>query len=332
MPMQSISKLLPQYTSIVNDTKKAKYLSCKKIAVSFDKKESTQTLWKKHTLALKNHTSKTNTSKQNLLDLKIELAYRMMQSCILCERKCRVNRQKSLGDCNVEHSMISSEFLHRGEEYFLVPSHTIFFSGCNFHCVFCQNYDISQQACGVSINPLDLSTLFTERKQQGAKNVNWVGGDPTPHLHYMLTVLQHCTENIAQIFNSNMYCSEQTMQLLDGVIDVYLTDFKYGNDTCAQRLSKIADYSSIIQRNHILAAEQTDVLIRHLVLPNHSQCCTQPILQWIHNNIPNTPVHIMDQYRPMFQAKQYTDINCFLTKQEFESVKKTAETLHLYLI
>lgn len=330
--MKNLKQILPNYTGILCHTKKANYLTCKTIPVSFNVNESTETLWKKHNTALKKQSCESNYSQQNVLDLKIELAYRMIQSCILCERKCRINRQKSLGECNVKNSLITSEFLHHGEEDVLIPSHTIFFSGCNFHCVFCQNHDISQQPCGIPIKPVVLSTIIKERKKQGAKNVNWVGGDPTSHLHYILTVLQQCNENLAQIWNSNMYCSLQTMQLLNGVIDLYLTDFKYGNDSCAQRLSNIPNYFSILQRNHLLAAEQADVLIRHLILPNHSVCCSKPILQWIHKTIPNTLINLMDQYRPMFHAKQYADINCFLSNDEYESVKKTAETLQLQLI
>jgi putative pyruvate formate lyase activating enzyme len=230
--------ILPSYFDILEKNKTAQYLQSKYTPVSFDIAESTEKLWEKHDASLNNQKTSTTEPPQTLLDLKIELANRMFQQCIFCERRCKIDRRNTSGDCGVKDSRIASEFLHHGEEHVLVPSYTIFFSGCTFHCVFCQNWDISQQICGLTVDPNTLSAIITTRKKEGAKNVNWVGGDPTSNLFYILKVLKECKENIPQIWNSNMYCTEETMKLLNGVIDLYLTDFKYGNDSCAKRLSK----------------------------------------------------------------------------------------------
>ena len=117
------------------------------------------------------------------------------------------------------------------------------------------------------------------------------------------------TENILQVWNSNMYCSEETMKLLQGIIDVYLTDFKYGNDTCAKRLSKVDNYFRIIKRNHKIAYKQGELIIRHLVLPNHIKCCSEPIFQWINRNIPDVAVNVMAQYRPEYHAYEHKEIS-----------------------
>ena len=114
-----------------------------------------------------------------------------------------------------------------------------------------------------------MSKMIDTRKKQGAKNVNWVGGDPTPNLYYILKTLKFCRVNIPQIWNSNMYCSQETFEILNGIIDVYLTDFKYRNNECALRLSKVDNYIEIIKRNHKFAYENGEVIIRHLVMPNH---------------------------------------------------------------
>ena len=155
--------------------------------------------------------------------------------------------------------------------------------------------------------------------------MNWVGGDPTPNLPYILQVLKECDINIPQVWNSNMYCSLETMKLLDGVIDLYLTDFKYGNDECAQPLSKVEGYMEIIKRNHIKAHDNGEMIIRHLVMPNHVECCSKPIMKWIAENLTNATVNIMAQYRPAYKAYDYEDISRRVSLDEVYLVKDYAE-------
>ena len=324
--------LLPNYFAILEEEKNARYLDCKHMPVTFNEKESTDELWKKHDQAMKNRRFSNNEPEQSLLDLKIELAFRIYKNCHFCERRCSVDRTKQAGACMVKEPLIASEFLHMGEEHVLIPSYTIFFSGCTFHCVFCQNWDISQRICGSYIEPHLLAEMIERRKKQGALNVNWVGGDPTPNVHYILKVLRSCETNIPQIWNSNMYCSIETMKLLAGVIDLYLTDFKYGRNTCAERLSKVKNYVEIIERNHRIAYENAEVIIRHLVMPNHVECCSKPVIKWVAKNLPNALVNIMPQYRPEYKAYEYDDISQPISREEFLTVKMYAKTLALHEI
>jgi putative pyruvate formate lyase activating enzyme len=324
--------ILPRYFDILEKNKTVQYLQSKYTPVSFDIAESTEQLWEKHDTELKNLKTTNVKPPQTLLDLKIELANRMFQQCIFCERRCRIDRRNNSRDCGVKDSRIASEVLHHGEEHVLVPSYTIFFSGCTFHCVFCQNWDISQQICGLTVDPNTLSTIITTRKKEGAKNVNWVGGDPTSNLFYILKVLKECKENIPQIWNSNMYCSEETMKLLNGVIDLYLTDFKYGNNSCAKRLSKVGNYTAIVKRNHKIASNQGEMIIRHLVMPNHKTCCSEPILKWISKNLHNTAVNVMAQYRPEYHAHEFEDIARPLSREEYLQVKTFAEKQNIYVL
>lgn len=328
----TIRTLLPKYHDILDEQGTAQYLDCKHIPVSFERSQSTDELWRTHDEALQLMKVQNTTPKQSLLDLKIELADRLYQACCLCEHKCRVNREKTAGKCGVQESRIASKFLHYGEETVLVPSYTIFFSGCTFNCVFCQNWDISQNPCGVAIEPKALVTAVKQRKKQGARNVNWVGGDPTSNLLYILNVLKKLDSNIPQVWNSNMYCSEETMKLLHGVMDIYLTDFKYGNDSCAKRLSKIDGYTAVVKRNHMLAYQQGEVIVRHLVLPNHGTCCSRPILEWIQKNTLEVAVNVMGQYRPEYHADEYEEITYPVLREEYLQVKEYAETLGLFLI
>jgi putative pyruvate formate lyase activating enzyme len=169
------------------------------------------------------------------------------------------------------------------------------------------------------------------RKSEGI-NVNWVGGDPTPNLPYIFQVLKYCNRNIPQVWNSNMYCSHETMKLLDNVMDVYLTDFKFGNDRCAKRLSGVNNYWEIISRNHLIAYGQGEMIVRHLVLPNHIDCCSLPVMDWIADNIPGVLVNIMPQYRPCYKAAQYEDIIRPVFRGEFQKVMDHGKERELNLI
>lgn len=319
--------LLAKYYDILEGNTNAIYLQCKHVPVSFNSTESTETLWKKHGKTLNSINLSYELPKQSLLDIKIELATRIFQECHFCERRCGIDRRKKAGNCGVKEPKISSEFLHLGEEAVLIPSYTIFFSGCTFHCVFCQNWDISQKSCGVYIKPTEHVNTIKNRKQQGARNVNWVGGDPTPNLYYILKVLKELNKNIPQVWNSNMYCSIETMNLLDRVIDLYLTDFKYGNDECARRLSKVENYMDIVKRNHKKAHDNGEMIIRHLVMPNHIECCSKPIIKWISENLPNATVNIMAQYRPVYKAYDHEDISRRVSIDEVQLVKEYANEI-----
>ena len=177
-----------------------------------------------------------------------------------------------------------------------------------------------------------LADMIIRRKQEGGINVNWVGGDPTSNLLYILKVLRELDINIPQIWNSNMYCSTETMSLLNGVIDVYLTDFKYGNDECAHRLSKVDNYTKVVKRNHKIAYNQGEIILRHLVLPNHIKCCSKPILNWISKNIPDSLVNIMAQYRPEYKANNFEDINRNITQDEYFETISYARKLKINIL
>ena len=214
----------------------------------------------------------------------------------------------------------------------LVPSYTIFFSGCTFSCVYCQNWDISQYETGIYIEPAQMAMLIDKAEENGAKNVNWVGGEPTPHLLYILNVLKESNANLPQIWNSNMYCSEETMELLSSFIDIYLTDFKYGNNACAERLSKIKNYWEVVTRNHKIAYKNGEMIIRHLILPSHIECCSKPILEWIAENVSDALVNIMEQYYPTYKASEYGEINRRISSDEFNEVCRYARKLGICTI
>lgn len=334
---------LSNYYRILDGEDAAKYLRTKEHIVAVDLTDNEHELWSLHDTALLRQAQ--TVEGISFLDLKTELAHRMLDGCNLCERRCGAKRSAGeKGHCGVIEPRISSEFIHMGEEPDLVPSYTIFFSGCTFECVFCQNWNISTKpTSGIQMSADMVARMIEDkvaskhpssqrsRTTHFARNVNWVGGDPTSNLPFILEVLRECSANIPQVWNSNMYMTEESMKLLDGVIDVYLTDFKYGNDKCALRLSNAPDYMRIVGRNHRLARAQAEMIVRHLVLPGHVECCSRPILNWIAKNLSNVKVNVMAQYRPAHRAKEFKEIDRPLAKSEYWRAVEIADGLGLDL-
>lgn len=267
-------------------------------------------------------------ARKSLVDLKLELAKRMLAKCEFCERACAVDRANGRkGFCGLgKESFLSSEFIHTGEEASVVPSHTFFFIGCNFYCVYCQNWTISRRKEeGIEVDGKDLADLARSR-ENASRNINLVGGDPTPNLHTILEMLKHLGINKPIVWNSNMYMSGKTMKLLEGVIDVYLADFKYGNDECAKKLSKAPNYWKTMTRNYSLAKEHAEILIRHLVLPNHLECCTKTIFEWVGENLDNKiRMNIMSQYHPEFEVFVFKDMCRRVEREEMERAFELAK-------
>jgi len=271
------------------------------------------------------------------LDLKVAIANRIIEECHLCHRRCSVNRLKSAaGFCGLgSDAHVSSAFLHMGEEPPLLPSGTVFFSSCTLKCVFCQNHDISTDPSnGVKKSPQALASIFSSLSRRGASNINLVGGEPTPNLPSILEALVYLEEDIPLLWNSNMYCSLEAMDLLFDLIDIWLPDFKYGNDKCALRLSGVVDYFDVISRNHKIAHDEGsgEMIIRHLILPNHLDCCTFPILEWIAEYCPNALVNVMQQYRPTHLVpgnSDYSEIDRRPSREEIRSAYEKAEELGL---
>ncbi len=320
---------LSRYLDVAKDRLPSQFMISRSLDVEFNKDSQLDVLWELHEKAIKSYRERleeiTSLAKlppiapSSLLDLKSTIADRILASCHFCERRCGANRKKKeMGYCRCEAvSRYSAEFLHRGEEPELVPSHTIFFTGCNFSCVYCQNWDISTAPqSGIPILPKELARIIALRRAYGSKNVNFV--TPTPHTHIILKTLNELKVNVPVVWNSNMYYSGELARLLEGVVDVYLGDLRYGNDECARKYSKVPDYWSVVTRNFKSAYANGEILLRQLVLPGHLECCTLPIVRWTKENIPKVRFNLMFQYRPEYRAYEYPEINRSLTPLEMQ--------------
>ncbi|MGQ9759310.1 MAG: radical SAM protein [Candidatus Methanomethylicaceae archaeon] len=203
--------------------------------------------------------------------------------------------------------------------------------GCNFRCLHCQNWGISQQIeRGDFYSERELAVLIDDARRRGCRNQNWVGGDPIPHIPFWLRVLLFEKENMPVFFNTNGYYTIESAELLRGVVDVYKIDFKYGSDRCAERISDAPNYMSVLTRNLKLAKKYGELLIRILVLPNHLDCCLSNILGFIAKELgKDTRVNLMDQYTPHWRAREAPEITRRLTNAEWERALQMAESFDL---
>jgi putative pyruvate formate lyase activating enzyme len=262
----------------------------------------------------------------------------MLRHCTFCEWRCGIDRVEGVrkGACRMDATTrVSAWFHHFGEEAPLVGaggSGTVFFSGCVFRCVFCQNWDISQYPLnGEKVDGRGLASIMKTLRDEGAANINLVGGEPTPNLHTIVDGMNSLDTNAPMLWNSDMYLTAEAMEILTDLIDIWLPDFKYGNDKCALRLSKVMRYTEATRRNHEHASENGDMIIRHLVLPNHFECCTKPILGWIAENCPRALVNVMGQYRPDYRVRdepeRYPEIGRRPSLDEITKAQRYAERL-----
>ncbi|HUS77478.1 MAG TPA: radical SAM protein [Patescibacteria group bacterium] len=322
---------LPRYVDVVKGNRLAKFVIARGFQVDFDD-ASTSDLWSLHARSLEGYLKydealnageiELDTPDSSFLDLKVELGKRIMESCHLCARRCGVDRSSDeTGYCRCSDDFAySSCFTHLGEEPELVPSGTIFTCGCTIRCIHCQNWQISQwREAGDAMTPEGMAKIVEVLRRHGCWNINMVGGDPTPNAWLWLRTMHGVTKSIATVWNSNSYYSTETAQLLAGFIDLYLLDFKYGNNRCAEEISDAPGYWEECTRNHLMAKRYGELLIRVLVLPSHNECCTGPIINWIAENLgPMTRVNLMFQYRPEWRAGEREELRRRLTRAEIQ--------------
>ena len=386
-----IKRNLWWYYEVANNRKPAKYLICRRIPAEINPtKADENTLWDVHEKLSKEFQGLFNKiaedklslkelpiAKPNFLDIKVELAKRMLKHCNFCRWNCRVDRTLGTkhGTCQLEsESRVSSYFHHRGEELPIRGtggSGTIFFTSCNMRCAFCQNGDISHDKYnGVIFTPYMVALAMWQLRLEGCHNINLVGGEPTIHLHTIVeaisllkffddrktlpqimiakadgflpyrmnkgNALYHDEFNTPILWNSNMFMSRETLTILREIVDIWLPDFKFGNNKCAVRLSRTPWYFETVSDNHRTIYEWGEnIVIRHLVMPNHIECCTKPVLRWIAENMPGVPVNVMDQYHPDCACNpndpnydpRYSDMARYPTRDEVLEAYRYAQEL-----
>jgi putative pyruvate formate lyase activating enzyme len=278
------------------------------------------------------------------------------ERCVVCPRLCKVGRlHDERGLCGIgRHAIVASHFPHFGEENCLRGwngSGTIFFSGCNLRCVFCQNYDISWQVQGEEVGPDRLAHMMLELQDSGCHNINWV----TPE-HVVPQILEAMPRAVAgglclpTVYNTSSYDSIDSLELMDGIVDVYMPDLKYATPDASRRYSRRGDYSDVARKSvkemnrqvgplrfdeHGLA--RRGLLLRHLVMPGMVDE-TEAVLRFVADELgPDTYVDLMAQYYPAGLVgksgrdgdAQFEEINRHLFREEYLEAVEMGRSLGL---
>jgi len=282
---------------------------------------------------------------------RIERIQTLLDPCRLCSRACGARRlQGEKGRCSTtDRPRVTSFFPHFGEENCLRGfggSGTIFFSGCNLGCVFCQNADISQQESGVEVSDGQLADMMLQLQEAGCHNINFV--TPSHVVPHLLRALAQAVERglrLPLVYNTSAYDSLPCLELLDGVVDIYMPDFKYWDPERARRYLQAPDYPQVarevIREMHRQVGDlvldsngiaRRGLLVRHLVMPGALDD-TREILTFLAQDISShTYVNLMDQYRPANRVglNSYPELNRPVRTQEMQDVWRLARQAGLY--
>ncbi|MBP9599620.1 MAG: radical SAM protein [Desulfobacter sp.] len=284
------------------------------------------------------------TKEKGLLRDKINKARHLLKSCELCPRACKVDRLSGeLGECSTgEEAVVSSFNPHFGEEPPLVGafgSGTIFFTHCNLKCNFCQNYDISHEGNGEECGLGQLAGMMLILQNNGCHNINFV--TPTHVVPQILSALDMAIDGglrIPLVYNSSGYDKVETLKLLEGVIDIYMPDFKFWDPAIAEQTCNAPDYpqiaaKAVVEMHRQVGDLQLDengiatrgLLLRHLVMPS-GMAGTGEVMSFIANHVSkNTYVNIMDQYRPCGKALHVKELARRVSVTEFNTAVKEAK-------
>ena len=265
-------------------------------------------------------------------------AQAQLADCTLCPHRCGDVRAHAKGRCHVgPTSYIASEMLHMGEEEALRPAHAIFFSGCTATCHFCTAARFAfHPTYGVAVTPGQLASRILQRQSEGARSLCFIGGDPAPHIPFILATLAEVgtRRTIPAVFNSNFYLTDTALDLLTGAIDIYLPDLKFGPSTgdtsCGERIGGMPDYWNVV--THCIERvwhEGQRVIVRHLLMPGHFACCTVPILHWLAEH-PNLEVSLLTQY--LAPANARGELAAPLHPADIQAAFDLAHKLDLHLV
>ena len=276
---------------------------------------------------------------------RIRQAFRHLERCDLCARYCYVNRLVTVHGavCRTgERAVVHSFGPHHGEEDVLrgrKGSGTIFFSWCNLRCVFCQNWEISHKGIGRAVQPKELAAMMLDLQEQGCHNINLVS--PSHVVAQIVAAVEIAAREglrLPLVYNTGGYDSIEALALLDGLIDIYMPDMKYGDSIIAREFSKVRNYVEVnrmaVKEMHrqvgdlVLDASglaQRGLLIRHLVLPG-DLAGSEEVLDFIAHEIsPETYLNLMDQYRPCYRADEYPPLDRQITAAEYRAALELAK-------
>lgn len=287
-------------------------------------------LWGLHDRAIKEGAAGREDAKAvSILDLKIELARRELRHCGFCGWQCGANRFEGKGRCGLGPDACYDEpFVHIAEEAVITPAATVRLTGCSLKCVFCQARD---EYLPRPLKRLDAelwAVLASDEYFPEAASLEFGGGNPDESAYAILEALGAAPASfrLPVVMNDNGYARQGLYRLLDGVVDVWLTDFKYWSEECGERVSGVRNYPETARKGiEAIASQQAKAIIRHLVLPGHFACCSEKILGFLAQYKERIWVSIIENYVPDWRAKEHPTIDRMVSEDEVRRVRELAE-------
>jgi putative pyruvate formate lyase activating enzyme len=266
---------------------------------------------------------------------RVPLARAALADCHLCAHHCGVNRLA--GETGVCHAGATANFFlaqtELTDELELIPTFAVALSGCDLRCDFCiTGAESWNPRAGKYFSVAEMAARAKAALAAGAKTVMVLGGEPTIHLPAVLEFVSLLPDDAKLVWKTNAHGSAQARELLDGIFDVWLADYKFGNDACAQRLAKVSDYTAIVRKNLLWASERSGLIVRHLLMPGHVDCCWRPVAGWLAENLPGVKVNLRSGFWPAWKSARHPELRGTVADDEARRAWQIADEHNLNLV
>ena len=258
-----------------------------------------------------------------------------LADCHFCGHHCGVNRLAGeFGLCRAGAG--ARFFLAQTEvtdELELIPTFAVALSGCDLRCDFCiTGAESWNPRAGRNFNAEEMAAKAQAALANGAKTVMILGGEPTIHLPAVLEFISWLPDDAKLVWKTNAHGSAQARELLDGMFDVWLADYKFGNDDCARRLAKVSDYTNVVRENLLWAKANGELIVRHLLMPGHLDCCWRPVAKWLAEYLAGVKVNLRSGFWPAWKSARHAELRQAVPDDETRRAWQIAEDCRLNLI
>ena len=258
-----------------------------------------------------------------------------LADCHLCAHHCGVNRlagEQGLCHAGAETKVFTGQ-LEVGDEMELLPTFAIALSGCDLRCSFCiTGAESWNPRAGEPLCPVTLAARANAAMKNGAQTVMILGGEPTIHLPSVLEIVSALPPSLRLIWKTNAHGTALARSWLEGLFDVWLADYKFGNNHCAERLASVPGYQEVVRENLVWACHHSELIVRHLVMPGHVDCCWEPIACWLAAELPAVKVSLRSGFWPGWRATIHPELTRSFSLTELRSAWTIARNYGLRLV
>ncbi len=264
---------------------------------------------------------------------RLDRSLRVLEHCRLCELRCGANRLAGEpAPCHLgDQTFCFKSYLSLTDEPELVPSLRIHLGGCNFRCRFCNTAPrCFAPRLGERLEPASVAREWSRiLVEQQLRSIHLLGGEPTLHAHTILQIALHAGKPLPIVLDTNLYVTPEALELIEDVVHTYVADYKFGNDACAERLAGVPRYTEVLQRNLRTLAPTGRLIVRHLLMPGHIECCFAPVAEWVARELPGVRFNLMTGYLPAYRAAGEPTLGRLLRPHEITAARGRLRELGL---